>query len=1230
MFNVDNLLKISRLYYNTYNSASMNIESFKQAEENIFNIIEKQFRKEISINKYLFVITFENVKLYGPDKTLNGDNEIIDSNVKNFPSFCKKEKLTYSMTLIADLVIEYTEINKNDRQKLTSYLTDISVIKDYNEKQPQRVVFSKWLITSIPLMIKSDKCLLKNITDPYVLLQLCEDPSDIGGYFVIDGLSRMVMSIDTSAHNIPRISINDHNDQHVRLDIINKKGVMFENSTDLAIVITINNIGHFTTVNAKQKLIKYDIGLIFGSSTKKKRSHEKETNIIPFKLMFNALGINTDKEIFKYILSIDIEKEYLIENNKIKMNSDIYQIYTFLSNVMIESKITRSNEKLSKLEKEEVGYIKNLSKEDALFELNKYNYERGYVENLLDIVKQEDRSALIARSKKFINDKFLSQCETDTDKVIELGKYIKQLISVHLKIEPETNRDSLEVKRIKGVGDNYAQEIKKALNKNVMSKIGFVLNNLNNVPESSLLSTLNLKITQLSKSLSDEFSKAMLSAFKQPKKGFGDNVSISKIQSEGYDPKSTYFIMNKLKEVGTALSAGDGQEIRIYERRKLQNSHMYFFDPVHTPEAGAEIGKPRQMTCYANISNGTDPQPIKDFIDQYILKNKMQFLDYTININGIIIGYISRDMSYYLYQEFLRKRRIGEFHPTVSISYDVFSRNINIFTDRGRPYVPFLILDENGNPDKLFEYLDKLDIEKTTWNELMKSGFIEYVDPIYINNCLIAENINAITKVNIDINKGNFIHPPFTHLALTSSLLSLMMSCDPFLTTNKAMRGTMISNHIKSNIGIPLMTPQFQYLNELNLMNYTNQQLTGTKTYTLSNMSKQPNGQILWIAFMSMGENQADATLINEDLIRRHIMDINHFQVMEDEFKTGEQAGYNPKTAPKEYSHIDSNTGFPKKIGQLINTGDILLVRQRIMKDKSEPIPIRFTDYVEHEKNYKPTIRYLGYHKNNNNKFQIILSSNRIIGISDKMTTQNGQKGTVGAIYKTSQMPYIENGTRPDIVMNIQSLTKRETYGELITGISNLISMITCSRYDGTCNYYNRSFEEMLELVKTYGGDSYLKQKVYSGISGEELKEGILMLPIYYGRSKHMIEDKFSVRFNGPMDPLTKQPKTGRSKKGGYQIDHMSRHCLMASGASRVIQEITSIQSDGTVLPLCPNCFQFGHYKNDLSNPYCPICKQNAVNVYCSYGAQFLQDIYNICGFALRIIPTINKTITYM
>lgn len=1219
-FNVDDLLKGPRIFYNEFNSATMNIESFRQAEENIYNIIEKQFRKEVKINKYIFYITFQNVKLIGPDKVLNGSGEIVNATARTYPSYCKKDKRTYSMKLIADLVIEYMEINKNDKQKLQNYLSDIAVERDTLSKQLQKKIYPKWLKADIPLMVKSDKCLLKDITDPYVLLKLGEDPGDIGGYFVIDGLARMVMSIDTSAYNIPRITINDHNDQHARLDIINKKGYSFENSTDLAIVITTNPITKFTSVIPKQKLIKYDIGLIFGSTTKKKRSHERETNIMPFKLIFNALGINTDKEIVKYILSVDIEKEYLPnKNGVIEMNSDVYRIFTFLQKVMLESK----------LGKEEVGYIPNISKEEALYQLNLFNYDKGYEANMLNTSKPEDRPALIARSVKFIKDKFLSQSETDIDKAVELGKYIRQLIAVHLKIEPQTNRDSLEVKRIKGVGDNYTQEIKKTLNKNIVAYIQGILTSLNNVSEASMILALDQKLTNESRHLSDDFSKAMLSAFKQPKKGFGDNISVSKIQSESYDPKSSYFIMNKLKEVGTALSAGDGQEIRIYERRKLQNSHMYFFDPVHTPEAGPEVGKARAMTCYSNISQGTNPQSIIDFFNQYITKEKSEFLDYTFNINGVIIGYVQRSSAFAIYQTFLKKRRSGEFHPTTTISYDVFSRNINIFTDRGRPFVPFFILDEQGNIDALSAYLKTIKPGVTTWQQLITSGFVEYIDPVYMNTCLIAESVEAINKVNKQINEGNYIHPPFTHLTFPSALFSLMMSCDPFLTRNKSMRGTMISNHIKSNIGTPLMTPQFQYLNELNLLNYANQQLTGTKTYTLSGMSKQPNGQILWVAFMAMGENQADAIIINENLVRRHIFDINHFQVLEDEFRPGEQIGYNPKTAPKEYSHINPQTGFPKKIGQLVKPGDILLVRQRIVGDKSIPTPVKFTDYVEHEKNYETTIRYVGHHRNVNDKFQIMLRSNRVLGTSDKMTTQNGQKGTIGAIYSADKMPYTENGTIPDIIMNIQSLTKRETYGEEITAISNLIGMLTCSCYDGTCNYYNKSFEDMLHEAIKHGGEQYLKCKAYSGLSGEELKEGILLLPVYYGRSKHMIEDKFSKRFNGPMDPRTKQPKVGRSNNGGYQLDHMGRHCLQASGATRVIQEITSIQSDGTILPLCPNCFLFGYYKNDLAHPFCPVCKEACINVYCSYGACLLQDLYNICGFTLRVIPAIQKTINW-
>jgi DNA-directed RNA polymerase II subunit RPB2 len=193
-------------------------------------------------------------------------------------------------------------------------------------------------------------------------------------------------------------------------------------------------------------------------------------------------------------------------------------------------------------------------------------------------------------------------------------------------------------------------------------------------------------------------------------------------------------------------------------------------------------------------------------------------------------------------------------------------------------------------------------------------------------------------------------------------------------------------------------------------------------------------------------------------------------------------------------------------------------------------------------------------------KIRVAESRGPILG--DKFSSRAGQKGTVGMILPESDMPFNAKGLRPDLILNPHAIPTRMTTGQYLESMSGRVGNRVGAIVDATPFTVQNQVSEYRELLTKHGFESNGSDIMYNGMTGEMLEMEIFLGPVYYLRSKLMVEDKINYRATGARTLLTHQPLEGRSAGGGLRIGEMERDVLIAHGVSGFIEESFMKRSD--------------------------------------------------------------------
>jgi len=195
---------------------------------------------------------------------------------------------------------------------------------------------------------------------------------------------------------------------------------------------------------------------------------------------------------------------------------------------------------------------------------------------------------------------------------------------------------------------------------------------------------------------------------------------------------------------------------------------------------------------------------------------------------------------------------------------------------------------------------------------------------------------------------------------------------------------------------------------------------------------------------------------------------------------------------------------------------------------------------------------------------KVYVAKKRKIKVGDKMAGRHGNKGIVAKIVREEDMPFLEDGTPVDIVLNPLGVPSRMNLGQIYETVlgwagKNLGVTFSTPVFDGA------KIDEINQYSDKAGIPRYGKTYLYDGGTGERFDQPATVGVIYMLKLGHMVDDKMHARSIGPYSLITQQPLGGKAQFGGQRFGEMEVWALEAFGASHTLQEILTIKSDDVV-----------------------------------------------------------------
>jgi len=192
---------------------------------------------------------------------------------------------------------------------------------------------------------------------------------------------------------------------------------------------------------------------------------------------------------------------------------------------------------------------------------------------------------------------------------------------------------------------------------------------------------------------------------------------------------------------------------------------------------------------------------------------------------------------------------------------------------------------------------------------------------------------------------------------------------------------------------------------------------------------------------------------------------------------------------------------------------------------------------------------------------KVYIAKKRKLKVGDKMAGRHGNKGIVARIVRAEDMPFLEDGTPVDIVLNPLGVPSRMNLGQIYETVLGWAGQKMGMKF-ATPIFDGATLDEISEQVKIAGlpelGSTYL----HDGETGMRFDQPTTVGVIYMLKLSHMVDDKMHARSIGPYSLITQQPLGGKAQFGGQRFGEMEVWALEAYGASNILQELLTVKSD--------------------------------------------------------------------
>jgi len=234
-----------------------------------------------------------------------------------------------------------------------------------------------------------------------------------------------------------------------------------------------------------------------------------------------------------------------------------------------------------------------------------------------------------------------------------------------------------------------------------------------------------------------------------------------------------------------------------------------------------------------------------------------------------------------------------------------------------------------------------------------------------------------------------------------------------------------------------------------------------------------------------------------------------------------------------------------KRVDKIIAEASTLLVEKRAEMEVE-------IDKVERGAELPPGVKKL---------VKVQVAVKRKVSVGDKMAGRHGNKGVVSRVVPVEDMPYMEDGTPVDIILNPLGVPSRMNVGQILeTHLGLAAKKLGC--YYASPVFDGASHQEILDELKKAGIDQDGKAWLFDGRTGERFDNRITVGYIYMMKLSHLVDDKIHARSIGPYSLVTQQPLGGKAQFGGQRFGEMEVWAMEAYGAAYALQEMLTVKSD--------------------------------------------------------------------
>jgi DNA-directed RNA polymerase subunit beta len=277
----------------------------------------------------------------------------------------------------------------------------------------------------------------------------------------------------------------------------------------------------------------------------------------------------------------------------------------------------------------------------------------------------------------------------------------------------------------------------------------------------------------------------------------------------------------------------------------------------------------------------------------------------------------------------------------------------------------------------------------------------------------------------------------------------------------------------------------------------------------------------------------------------------------------------------KDYLNVDvipKGVKFTQKVLQDLDFLNVNPGKWTTDKDKNQVIKDLFNNFLMKYKEIDSIYKRKKYNLTIGDELpagivqlaKVYIAKKRKVKVGDKMAGRHGNKGIVSRIVRAEEMPFLEDGTPVDIVLNPLGVPSRMNLGQIYETVLGWAGKELGEKF-ATPIFDGATIDQISEYTDKAGIPRYGKTYLYDGGTGERFDQPATVGVIYMLKLGHMVDDKMHARSIGPYSLITQQPLGGKAQFGGQRFGEMEVWALEAFGAANILQEILTVKSDDVI-----------------------------------------------------------------